>query len=243
VTTLNSTKKFFAASIVALLLATASAVAIAQEPATRTTSASGTQTTPAANSEAASQGEKDETEAYRHSPMVQKIGAMLGMKTETAATAFELLNFGILAVAIGYFLLKTLPKTFRDRTAGIQKELIEAKTATEEAGLRLSGVEARLAKLDGQILEMKVQAEKDAAAEETRQRAALEDEKKRILVAAEQEIASASLMAQRGLQKYAAELAIEQAARKLVVTAETDRLLVQGFARRLAGEDTTGGTN
>ncbi len=50
-------------------------------------------------------------------------------------------------------------------------------------------------------------------------------------------------MAQRGLQKYAAELAIEQAARKLVVTAETDRLLVQGFARRLAGDDTTGGTN
>jgi F-type H+-transporting ATPase subunit b len=50
-------------------------------------------------------------------------------------------------------------------------------------------------------------------------------------------------MAQRSLQKYAAELAIEQAARKLVVTAETDRLLVQNFARRLVGENSSGGQN
>jgi hypothetical protein len=38
-------------------------------------------------------------------------------------------------------------------------------------------------------------------------------------------------LARREIQKYAAELAIEQAARKLVVTAETDRLLVESFAQ------------
>ena len=37
--------------------------------------------------------------------------------------------------------------------------------------------------------------------------------------------------------------AIEQAARRLVVSAETDRLLVQGFARRLAGDDSKEGQN
>jgi F-type H+-transporting ATPase subunit b len=40
-------------------------------------------------------------------------------------------------------------------------------------------------------------------------------------------------VARRAIQKYAAELAIEQAAKKLVVTAETDRLLVASFAARL----------
>ena len=43
--------------------------------------------------------------------------------------------------------------------------------------------------------------------------------------------------------RSAAELAIDQAARKLIVTAETDRLLVQNFARRLTGDDTKGGQN
>jgi F-type H+-transporting ATPase subunit b len=48
-------------------------------------------------------------------------------------------------------------------------------------------------------------------------------------------------MARREIQQFAAELAIEQAARKLVVTAETDRLLVESFARQLTGEP--GGQN
>ncbi len=71
----------------------------------------------------------------------------------------------------------------------------------------------------------------------------MEDEKKKILAAAEQEISSATVQAQRQIQQYAAELAIEQAAKKLVVSAETDRLLVQGFARRLAGDDSKEGQN
>ncbi len=41
----------------------------------------------------------------------------------------------------------------------------------------------------------------------------------------------------------AAELAIEQAAKKLVISAETDRLLVQDFARRLGSDDLKGGQN
>ena len=45
------------------------------------------------------------------------------------------------------------------------------------------------------------------------------------------------------MRQYAAELAIDQAARKLVVTAETDRLLVQSFAQRLTGDDSKGGKN
>jgi F-type H+-transporting ATPase subunit b len=165
------------------------------------------------------------------------------MSVDAAATTFEIVNFAVLALALGFAAAKILPKTFRDRNSAIQKDLVDARTATEEASARLNSVEDRLAKLDGQIAEMRAQAEKEVAAEEQRARAAIETERGRILAAAEQEIASASMMAQRSLQKYAAELAIEQAARKLVVSVETDRLLVQGFARRLAGDDTNGGQN
>ena len=51
------------------------------------------------------------------------------------------------------------------------------------------------------------------------------------------------LHAQRQLQQYAAELAIEQAAKKLVISAETDLLLVRNFARRLGSIDGKGGQN
>ncbi len=203
----------------------------------------GQQTTPAANSTEANASEKDENEAYKHSAMVQKMGGMLGMSTDTAATVFEIGNFAVLALGIGFVLVKTLPKTFRDRTSAIQKDLVDARTATEQASLRLNSVEERLSKLDGQIAEMKAQAEKDAVVDEARIKASVEDEKKKILAAAEQEIAAASMHAQRQLQQYAAELAIEQAAKKLVISAETDRLLVQNFARRLGVDDSPEGQN
>jgi F-type H+-transporting ATPase subunit b len=90
---------------------------------------------------------------------------------------------------------------------------------------------------------MRAQAEKDSALDEQRIKASVEDEKQKILAAAEQEITTATVHARKQLQQYAAELAIEQAARKLVVTAETDRLLVQGFARRLGADESKGGEN
>jgi F-type H+-transporting ATPase subunit b len=197
----------------------------------------------AEQSQEAKDVEVDENDAYRHSASVKWIGAKLGLTTEQAAMAFEWANFAVLALAVLWALAKAMPKVFRDRNSAIQKHLVDARTATEEANSRLSGVEERLGKLDGQIAAMKAQAEKDSAADEQRIKASVEEEKKKILAAAEQEIAAATVLAQRQLQQYAAELAIEQAARKLVVTAETDRLLVQSFARRLAGDDSKEGHN
>ena len=184
---------------------------------------------------------RDENDEYRHSPAVQKLGSMMGLNAEQAATAFTVFNFLILAVGVGYVLRKTLPKTFRDRNSRIQKQLVDARTATEEASARLNSVEARLARLDDQIAGMRSQAEADSVKEEQRIRASVEEEKSKILAAAEAEIQSATAAARRDIQQFAAGLAIEQAARKLVVTAETDRLLIENFARQLTGD--RGGQN
>lgn len=198
--------------------------------------AAGVASTPEAQSPAKNEQEKDENEAYRKSPMVQKLGGMLGMNPDQAATAFEVFNFALLAIAFGWLLAKTLPKAIRNRNTSIQKHLVDARTATEEARVRLSSVEERLSRLDGEIAGMRTQAEQETAKEEQRLKAALEEETKKILASAEHEIAAATLHARKQLQQQAAELAIEQAARKLVVTAETDRLLVQRFAQRLSGK-------
>jgi F-type H+-transporting ATPase subunit b len=131
----------------------------------------------------------------------------------------------------------------RDRNAGIQKNLVEARTATEEARQRLSSVEERLSRLDGEIAAMRSHSEQDSVKDEQRIKASVEDEKRKIVAAAEQEFAAATMHAQKQLQQHAAELAIEQAARKLVVSAETDRLLVQGFAQRLTGDESKKGQN
>jgi F-type H+-transporting ATPase subunit b len=185
--------------------------------------------------------ERDEAYEFSHSEAVKEFGKFLGLNTEQAATAFEIFNFLILAVAVGFGLLKMLPKTFRARTTAIQKQLADARTATEEANARLGSVEARLSKLDEQIAGLRSQAEADSARDEKRIRAGVEEEKAKILAAAESEIQTATAMARREIQGFAAELAIEQAARKLVVTAETDRLLIESFGRQLADE--RGGQN
>lgn len=228
--------------LVALLWAPATRV-FAQGASPATASQDGGGSTHEARSSAKSKEEQDENDAYLKSPTVRALGAKIGLNPDQSATAFQVTNFVILAFLLGWVLLKTLPKTFRNRNTAIQKHLVDARTATEEANARLGSVEARLGKLDGQIAEMRAQAEKDSAHDEQRIKAAVEDEKKKILAAAEQEIAAATVQAHRQLQQYAAELAIEQAGRKLVVNAETDRLLVQNFARRLGSDDNKGGQN
>jgi F-type H+-transporting ATPase subunit b len=244
-TKFSAWKQLLPALLLAALLFAPAFHAVAQQaaPAASSDSDGGRMSTPEAQSPEKNKQEADENEAYRHSPTVRALGAKLGMNAEQAATAFTVANFIVLVILVGWLMLKTLPKTFRDRSTAIQKHLVDARTATEEASARLSSVESRLGKLDEQIAAMRAQAEKDSALDEQRIKASVEEEKQKILKSAEQEIAAATVQARKQLQQYAADLAIEQAARKLVVSAETDRLLVQGFARRLTGDDSKGGQN
>lgn len=185
--------------------------------------------------------EEDENAAFRHSKAVQKLGSWVGMNPEQAATAFEVLNFLLLAIGIGFIALKILPKKFRERNSAIQKHLVDARTATEEARARLSSVEDRLSRLDGEIAAMHKQVEAEIVREERRIKESIDTETAKILESADTEIQAATAAARRELQRHAAELAIQHAAQRLVVTAETDRLLVQGLAQRLMGEK--GGQN
>ncbi len=193
--------------------------------------ASGQDSTPEAATE------KDPTEELKKpSASVTKLGGMMGMKPATSVMVFNWLNFLVLAIAVGYALLKALPKIFRGRTENIQKNIVEARVATEEARARLTAVEARLGKLDGDIAALRSNSDRAAEEEEHRLHVQGEEEKARILQAAEQEIAAASAAAQRSLRAYAAEIAVDRAAAQLQITPEDDRLLIENFAGKLGAE-------
>ncbi|MEO6923683.1 MAG: ATP synthase F0 subunit B, partial [Bryocella sp.] len=201
------------ALVVMVSLMTAPAVTFAQQPkhhkyVQQAPATGGEMSAPDANSPDKKEEVKDENDEYLHSPMVAKIGSIFHLTTPQAATAFTVFNFLIMAIGVGFVMLKLLPKTIRNRNTQIQKALVDARTATEEATSRLNTVEERLSKLDGQIAGMRQQSEDELKREEQRIKASVEDEKAKIIAAAEAEIHSATAQAQRQIQQYAAELAI-----------------------------------
>ena len=148
------------------------------------------------------------------------------------------LNFVVIAAVIIWAARKYLPGMFRDRSAAIQKAMQEAQKASEEARRRLADIESRLMKLDVEIGRMRDAAEKEGAAEEARIKAAAEEDARKIVASAEQEIAAAAKAARRQLTAYAADLAVGLARKQIHVDAATDQALVRNFARQLGAART-----
>jgi F-type H+-transporting ATPase subunit b len=172
-------------------------------------------------------------DVYRHSASVKFLGRWLHLDKESAARLFEYINFAILAGAILFALSKYLPKTFRANREGIQHRLLDARTATEQAHQRLAAIEQRLGRLDEEIAAISKQAEKDSVDDEARIKASIEEERRRIVESASKDIAAAASAAQRDLKRFAAGLAVDRAAQRLVLTEDDDRGLLQEFAQSL----------
>lgn len=185
----------------------------------------------------------DEEAKFKESASVKKLAGWLGITNHQAWWLSVLINFGIVVLAIGYAAKSAFPGLFRDRTSSIQKGMEEARRASADSSARLADIESRLGKLDGEIAAMRSVAEQEAKAEEERLRASAEDEKKKILQAAEQEIAAASNLARRELKQFAAELAVSLAEKRITVNDATDQMLVREFARNLtaSGDGAKGG--
>jgi F-type H+-transporting ATPase subunit b len=205
-------------------------------------SSNGTFLTPqtAKSNNLAAAEEEDDKSVYRHSPSVRAIGRWLHLDPEQAARVFEFLNFAILAGAVLFFLFKKMPGLLRERRENIQKQLVDARKATEEANARLKAVEERFARLDQDIAAIRQQAEQESAAEEERIKASLETERRRIVSSAEQEIAAAAASARRDLKRFAAGLAIDRATKMISLNAEDDRSLIRYFAEEIRTESRNG---
>ena len=186
--------------------------------------------------------EENENDEYRHAPVVQSLARMLHMDVETAAHAFEIFNVSIVVLGIVIPLVRIMPRLLRGRSQKIQANIDEARRTTEDANKRLSAVEAKLANLDVEIGKFRSEVEQQILQDEQRGKAALEEESARIVASAEQEISVAAAQARRSLRTFAADLAIDRAAKQLVLTPDTDRALIAEFVRE-AGASNGGGKN
>lgn len=180
---------------------------------------------------------------YRHSASIRFLARWLHLDKETAARLFEYVNFAVLAGAILFYLLKFLPKMFRANRETIQHQLVDARTATEQAHERLAAIEQRLSHLDEEIAAISKQAEKDSVEDESRIKASIEAERRRIVDSAAKDIAAAGSAAQRDLKRFVAGLAVDRAAQRIVLTEDDDRALMQEFAQNLGHQTQNRGQN
>jgi F-type H+-transporting ATPase subunit b len=220
--------------------------AAAQQPATAADAGQPAENPSAASqpvekqgAEAARSKELEELDVYRHASIVQTIGREMGLRVEATARVFEAINFLILLLAIAIPVMRIMPKVLRKRSATLNQDIQTAREATADANARLSAVEAKLAGLDAEIQKYRAQIEQESRQDEARIKASLGEESERIVAAAGQEIEQAAAQARRGLRHFAADLAIAQAEKQLVLTPEVDRALIDEF---IAGVN-KGGSN
>ena len=189
----------------------------------------------------AAKAEEQENDQYRHAPVVKTLARWMHVDVETAARIFEIFNVSVVIFGIIIPLIKIMPKLLRKRSEKIRADIEEARKTTADANSRLSAVEAKLASLDQEIAKFRAEVEQQIAQDEQRSKAALEEESARIVASAEQEIGVAAAQARRSLRHFAADLAIDQAVKKLVLTPETDRALIAEFVNEAGRDGMNGG--
>jgi F-type H+-transporting ATPase subunit b len=190
-------------------------------------------TAPGQSPKASLDASADPGAQFRNSASLKWMAHKLGVSTATAYGLSAVENF-LLIIGAGVLLLcSRLPAFFRNRTQGIRQALDEARKTNAEALQRLSAIEERLAKLQIEIAALQSAADHESQAEGERIRAAAEEEKRKIMEAADQEINAAVSLAKREFRTYAADLAATLAANSIQVDACTDEALLRAFVDQL----------
>lgn len=148
-------------------------------------------------------------------------------------------NFVVLAGAIGYMAAKHGPAFFAARSRQIRKDIIEAGDARKEADERAAAVDYKLANLGADIARLREESASEREAETQQLLRHRETERAKIHSHAEREIESAGKAARLELKRYAADLAIALAERKIRerMSAAVQDLLVRGFVHDLESPD------
>jgi F-type H+-transporting ATPase subunit b len=181
-------------------------------------------------------GADEENVNLKHSAPVRWLARKIGLSVHGTHLLLFSLNFVIVAAIIFWAARKYLPAMFRNRTGAIQKALEEARTASQDANRRLADIESRLRELDLEIGRMQSGAEKEAEAEEARIAKSAEDDIRKVVLAAEQEIAMAAKQARRELTTHTAGLAVALARKQIHIDSGADQVLVRTFATGLVSQ-------
>jgi len=144
-------------------------------------------------------------------------------------------NFIILAGGLGYLIAKNVPPMFQKQSAEIQNALREAAKAKEEAAAYAAGIEARLANLQGEIEKLRISALSEMSDENERIRRETEHHMRRIREQTAQQIDLLTRSATSELKKYAADLALDLAERRIrsQMNPATQQSLAENFLHDL----------
>lgn len=150
--------------------------------------------------------------------------------------AFRWAHFLLIFGGAGYLIAKKAPPYFRGRTEAIVASIAESARLKAEAERRRREAEQKLERLDQELAELRAAAQRDAAAEAERIRAATRDEAQKIERAAQAEIDAAERAARMELKAMAARLAVERAEALLrrQLTPQTEAALLRSFVDNLA---------
>jgi len=168
-------------------------------------------------------------------PVLAAEGAEPDPADSTAGLIFRWLNFLIVFGGIGWLIAKYGGAFFRGNAKEIAASIVEATAAKTEADRELRQVEAKVARLDQDVAEMRGEARRNWAAESERLRASGLAEIEKINVAARGELAASERAAQQQVREIAASMAVERAAAVVSarMNAETRARMFQAFLSEL----------
>ena len=129
----------------------------------------------------------------------------------TPGLFFRWLNFAIVFGGIAYLIAKHGGSFFRANAKAIAASITEASAAKAEADRELHAVEAKIARLNQEIAELREAARRDSEAEAERLLASGRVEIEKIMQAARGELAASERAAQQELRAIAASMAVDRA--------------------------------
>ena len=144
----------------------------------------------------------------------------------------KFINFAILATVVGYFAKGPFGAYLSTRSSTIKKDLVDAKTLRAQAEQQLADVRQRLAKLPGELAELKQRGEEELAAEKVRLASATAAERQRLLEQTRREIALQSRLARRELVEHGIDLSMTLAKQRIQssITSEDQTRLIDRYA-------------
>lgn len=169
-------------------------------------------------------------------------GCLLGAEPLLAADGSEggwgiwlfigrLFNLAVVVGLLVWVARKPLANFYASRSESIREQLAEAQRARAEAEAKLAEIESKMSRLDQELGEMKAAAEKDAELEYKRLVEAADEESRKIVGKAKEEIDGITREAYLDLKAHAAELAVTLAGQKIKgqITEEDRRRLFENF--------------
>jgi F-type H+-transporting ATPase subunit b len=150
---------------------------------------------------------------------------------------FKWIHFVILAGLVYWVFGKLLPPMFRRKADDISSAITKATAAKVEAERKLQEAVAKMGNLEREIAEFRVQAQRDAAAEVERLRAATVLDVEKIRAAAKAEIEAAERAARVELKELAAKLAVDGAETLVAkqMTPAVQEAMISSFVQSLQG--------